>query len=320
MDDQLINNVIAKSFSGEDLTVDENNFLRQWKINNEEEYHRLQSFWNSNNAVLDSSKTDFSVDVEEAWKSVSSKLVQNKTVPLQRNRFKWIAVAASICLLIGTSVWFSLSYDPSVMINSGDEVSKKVTLADGSVVTLNKNSSIEYRRKMKAGRNVKLTGEAFFEVTHDEKHPFVVKTDNAQVKVLGTSFNVKTNSLSTTVNVKTGKVELNREEKSIILLAGEMGYTSKEEALKKHVNNENYLAWKNKKMVFNEATLAEVVRDLANYYNTFITIKGNADNCRVTTVFTSETLIEALDELKVLLHFDYKKTENEVTIYNIECS
>lgn len=89
---------------------------------------------------------------------------------------------------------------------------------------------------------------------------------------------------------------------------------------KQVINNENYLAWKTKKLVFDKKSIIEVAAALQEYYNTPIIIYGNAQNCKVSTAFTSETLIQALDELKLLLHFDYKKDGKGIVIYNIECN
>ena len=84
--------------------------------------------------------------------------------------------------------------------------SKFVLLSDGSRVWLNSNSSITYPETFsKSERNVQLTGEAYFEVSHDSLHPFRVQTNNIQVKVLGTSFNVR--SYSSEKNTETTLVE-----------------------------------------------------------------------------------------------------------------
>lgn len=320
MDKETIDNILAKHFSGEPLLPEETEFIGKWKQANEKEYGALQQLLSSTEQHSDLPVEMLSIDVNAAWMKVNKKRTSTKSIPLNLNKFRWIAVAASICLLIGSGIWFSKSYNPIVTFSSGDTSSQSITLADGSIVTLNKNSSLEYQKRMKTQRNVKLTGEAFFEVARNEAVPFIIETNNARVKVLGTSFNVKTNERGTTVHVKTGKVELSKDNKKIILTAGEQGLLSSEKIEKQAINNENYLAWKTKKLVFDKKSIIEVAAALQEYYNTPIIIQGNAQNCKVSTAFTSETLIQALDELKLLLHFDYKKDDKGIVIYNIECN
>lgn len=320
MNKETINNILAKHFSGEPLLPEETEFIGKWKQANEKEYGALQQLLSSTEQQSDLPVEMLSIDVNAAWMKVDKKRTSTKSIPLNLNKFRWIAVAASICLLIGSGIWFSKSYNPIVTFSSGDTSSQSITLADGSRVTLNKNSSLEYQKRMKTQRNVKLTGEAFFEVARNEAVPFIIETNNARVKVLGTSFNVKTNERGTTVHVKTGKVELSKDSKKIILTAGEQGLLSSGKIEKQAINNENYLAWKTKKLVFDKKSIIEVAAALQEYYNTPIIIYGNAQNCKVSTAFTSETLIQALDELKLLLHFDYKKDDKGIVIYNIECN
>lgn len=320
MDKETIDNILAKHFSGEPLLPVETEIICRWKQANEKEYGALQQLLSSTQQHSDLPAEMLSIDVNAAWMKVNKKRTSTKSIPLNLNKFKWIAVAASICLLIGSGIWFSKSYNPIVTFSSGDTSSQSITLADGSRVTLNKNSSLEFQKRMKTKRNVKLTGEAFFEVARNEAVPFIIETNNAQVKVLGTSFNVKTNERGTAVHVKTGKVELSKDNKKIILTAGEQGLLSSGKIEKQVINNENYLAWKTKKLVFDKQSIIEVAAALQEYYNTPIIIYGNAQNCKVSTAFTSETLIQALDELKLLLHFDYKKDDKGIVIYNIECN
>ncbi len=320
MNKETIDNILAKHFSGEPLLPEETEFIAKWKQANEKEYGALQQLLSSTEQHSDLPVEMLSIDVNAAWMKVNKKRTSTKSIPLNLNKFRWIAVAASICLLIGSGIWFSKSYNPIETFRSGDTSSQSITLADGSRVTLNKNSSLEFQKRMKTQRNVKLTGEAFFEVARNEAVPFIIETNNARVKVLGTSFNVKTNERGTTVHVKTGKVELSNDNKKIILTAGEQGLLSSGKIEKQVINNENYLAWKTKKLVFDKKSIIEVAAALQEYYNTPIIIQGNAQNCKVSTAFTSETLIQALDELKLLLHFDYKKDGKGIVIYNIECN
>jgi ferric-dicitrate binding protein FerR (iron transport regulator) len=95
------------------------------------------------------------------------------------------------------------------------------TLADGSIVTLGKHSQIRFPGDMKRkGRNLFLEGEAFFSVAPDPSHPFIVRTDNITVRVLGTSFTIRCGPKLTEVIVKTGFVQVLHDSDSVVLKEG----------------------------------------------------------------------------------------------------
>ena len=99
------------------------------------------------------------------------------------------------------------------VVAGNDQKNILVSLPDGSKIYLNRNSEFSYRKNFgKHGRNVKLTGEAFFEISPDVSKPFIIDAGKAKVKVVGTSFNVITNNRESAVEVfvKTGKVMLIR--------------------------------------------------------------------------------------------------------------
>ncbi|MBK7131283.1 MAG: FecR domain-containing protein [Bacteroidales bacterium] len=103
-----------------------------------------------------------------------------------------------------------------------------ISLPDGSKISLNRNSQLTYRENFgKKNRNVKLTGEAFFEIAPDASKPFIIDAGKADVRVVGTSFNVITNNTESEVEVyvKTGKVILSDKSgsQSIALEPGFVG-------------------------------------------------------------------------------------------------
>ncbi len=158
---------------------------------------------------------------------------------------------------------------------------KFVPLSDGSRVWLNSNSSITYPENFSKGeRNVQLTGEAYFEVSHDSLHPFKVQANNIQVKVLGTSFNVR--SYSSEKNTETtlveGKVVIqNKQGHNLAMLApgqmAEYDKTSQYLAVKA-VDPDGYTAWRRGLIVFTNATLNDITGKLSDLYQVHFTIEG----------------------------------------------
>lgn len=153
-----------------------------------------------------------------------------------------------------------------------------ITLPDGSTVKLNAGTKIEYPEHFAHDvRKIKLSGEAFFDVTRDSLHPFIIDTEHASVEVLGTSFNVSAypHASLVSVNVETGKVKLTQYSegksgrKSAILPAGECGWLSVADGEIVHVKSlaPNYSSWVNKKINFQRTPLTEVFSVLENTYH-----------------------------------------------------
>ena len=147
-------------------------------------------------------------------------------------------------------------------------------LSDGSVVALNRGSKLLFPKKFKGDiREVTIVGEAFFDVVPNPEKPFIINAGNAQVKVLGTSFNVCAYPGSETVEVivETGKVQvintqtdLPAENREVFLTPGEKGtFYTENHLLEKTMNlDPNFLAWKTQSLVFTKVPLIDVVKSL----------------------------------------------------------
>jgi ferric-dicitrate binding protein FerR (iron transport regulator) len=160
----------------------------------------------------------------------------------------------------------------TTIIAGNDEKNVIVSLPDGSNVYLNRNSEFTYRSNFgKKGRDVKLTGEAYFEITPDASKPFIIDAGMASVKVVGTTFNVITNNNHSAVEVfvTTGKVLVTDPEGSqtIQLDPGFVGTMNSEIHEKTVNNNPNYLSWKTGYLAYSGQKLDIVFKDLKRVYN-----------------------------------------------------
>lgn len=158
------------------------------------------------------------------------------------------------------------------------------TLPDGSKVSLNSDTHLQYPEQFgEQTREVTIEGEAFFEVTPNPQKPFIIRAGKAQIKVLGTSFNVRAyaDARLMEVIVKTGKVQvLNAQtgtepHDELILTPGEKGtLVHQSNALLKSINeNPNYIAWKTHELVFRATSLDKVITDLENVYKVSIRLQ-----------------------------------------------
>lgn len=156
-----------------------------------------------------------------------------------------------------------------LIISKGGEY--QVVLADGTKVWLNSASRLIYPQSfMGKERRVVLSGEAFFDVTHDAERPFVVETSRMNVKVLGTRFNVNdyddNEEVSTTL--VNGSVEIvSGDQQAFRLVPGEQAYGKENELEKREVNVRLYTSWIDGKFLFNNTELEEIAKQISRWYD-----------------------------------------------------
>ena len=147
-----------------------------------------------------------------------------------------------------------------------------LTLSDGTIVYLNAESEINFPVSFKGEqRIIELSGEAYFVVAKDEKHPFVVKTPDLSVKVLGTSFNLRAygNEKNVVTTLAEGKVQVFDGQKFRDITPGEQVVYEKEtkNMQVKQVDVSRYTAWRDGKFIFRNERLEDIMMYLARWYN-----------------------------------------------------
>jgi transmembrane sensor len=233
------------------------------------------------------------INVDNAWNNVFSRMNENeyktefKRPVIRFSRSSFMKVAAIALVIIGLGMASTYLVNPDIfsrkitIATGNDEKNVKVELPDGSTIFLNRNSEFSYRSNFGgSGRNVNLSGEAFFEIAPDAAKPFIIDAGNARVRVVGTSFNVITSNSESEVEVfvKTGKVILssNSGSSSLSLDPGYIGTMASEISRKTLNNNPNYLSWKTGLLVYNGQKLDVVFSDLKRVYNMDIQVADPA--------------------------------------------
>ncbi len=153
----------------------------------------------------------------------------------------------------------------------------RITLADGSTVWLNAGSKLIYpSRFVDRKREVFLVGEAFFDVEKNDKQPFVVRSSNIDVEVLGTRFNVSAypedNSIQTVLvegSVNINRANARRFEKGVTLIPGQMALANKntEKTRVYDVDTDYYTLWIDGLFSFTNTDLNRLIKKLERYYN-----------------------------------------------------
>lgn len=221
----------------------------------------------------------------------------------------WLKIAASISVLAVASLYVVWRFSSSefVIVKTAYGAQQTIILPDSSVVTLNGNSSIKYSENLNEEvlRHVWLDGEAFFHVKASAQRKFRVHTDDLDVEVLGTRFNVDEREGTTKVVLKTGKVKVIVEDenmKSIYLHPGEMVEYKKAEAaiVKQNVNPDNFSSWKDRALVFDHTSVADIALMLEERYGYNIRIDNDSlANKLFTAQFPTDDLdvmIEAMEK------------------------
>lgn len=152
----------------------------------------------------------------------------------------------------------------------------QVRLPDGSIVFLNAMSSLKYPTRFSGleKRNVSLTGEAYFEIAKDKSHPFIVVTDNQEVEVLGTHFNINSYadepSTKTTLSEGSVKVSLRSSksgDKFTVLKPNQQALLTAGEFKLASVNADDIIAWKNGLFVLEDESLQSIMKRVERWYN-----------------------------------------------------
>jgi len=151
-------------------------------------------------------------------------------------------------------------------------------LPDESKVWLNAGSSLKYPVSFTAAKNrmVTLTGEAYFEVTKEPAHPFIVRTDKQEVQVLGTHFNISSYSdePATLTTLLEGSVRVSKTGTEKIIKPGEQAIADIRGIQTTAVNVEEVMAWKNGYFRFNDEKIESIMRKIARWYDVEVEFKG----------------------------------------------
>ncbi|MGN7809501.1 MULTISPECIES: FecR family protein [Flavobacterium] len=232
--------------------------------------------------------------------------------------YKNWTVAASLIALIGLSMFFYQS--TLAVVETKHYATKpgeraKVTLSDGTQIWLNAGSFLKYPKEFKGNtREVYLTGEAFFDVAKDKKHPFIIHTDKMDTKVLGTSFNVQAYPDQTTqeVSVLTGRVNVKStvtEENVYVTPGQKVVFKSKNNKLQafKDIPVNTISLWRKNIMVFEETPLPEVIATINRNYNVAIEIKNkNLNTLKINAYFKELSADQVVALVCNIVNAEYK--------------
>jgi transmembrane sensor len=367
MNNDRLYELISRKLAGQATKEELEELLEYFQKNPHDQYfdELITSYWNSQH---ETEKDDTDSDEhfnhilqmadetpQTADLSTENELIQFENSIRRRNKRRLIggfAIAASFITVIFFSWWFASKKQDQltspVPVQQSEIVANKgtrsrIVLPDSSIVYLNADTKLNYPRQFsKNKREVFLDGEAFFNVKKDQNKPFIVHTAGIQVKVLGTTFNVKAYSADKSIETSliTGSIEVtvnNRPNEKITLSPNaklviknfEIPETieKKEESanpdfainpLKPDPKN-NTIAetqWIENRLVFRDESFDEVARMMERWYNVKIEIDDEElKTSLLSGTFEKETIEQALDALKYTKSFRYDTSSEKIRIY-----
>lgn len=165
----------------------------------------------------------------------------------------------------------------------------KLILADGSKVWLNAASSLKYPTTFDSEyRRVVLTGEAYFEIAENKAHPFIVETGDAQIKVLGTHFNIMAYQEEhiSEATLLEGSIQFARGDRQILLKPGQQVLYRPGSNYEKVIRPdlEDIMAWRNGVFVFDDTDIEEIMRSVKRWYDVDVVFKGAKPDLSFTGV------------------------------------
>lgn len=195
-----------------------------------------------------------------------------------------------------------------------------ITLTDGSVIHLNATSKLTFPTVfVKGTRVVELEGEAYFEVAHDAKHPFIVKTPYFETTVLGTKFNVRAYSRpQSNVTLISGKVQVSNDKGEPVILEPEeqASLTAEGKIVKQQTDIYPYLEWQKGNFYFDNVPLVEITRELGRWYNVDVIFENKRvmNKSMHFVANRNEDIRRAIYNLNVLDMFTIKLEGNKLIV------
>jgi len=308
MKEDILFELIHKKSTGQ-LTKEEVQLLDSLLENKETQVvaEKIESDWDTSKLYLE----DFQPNVTSSLAQLKAKIQQEETVipkivSIQKRRRSWLRVAAAIAILAVGS-WFSwnaFNSNTDWQHVAVTDTIKNMNLEDGSKVAINTNSRFSYPDQFENNlRLVKLKGEAFFDIAKNASKPFMIESDEVQIKVLGTSFNVKQRATAFEVALLEGVVALSIPKyPKIKMNPGELVRVDGTNFYDRSTADvDAFSAWRFQRMVFKESTIAKVIQRLQDEFDWTVNVADQALLKRKITATIPkndpELLLEALSEI-----------------------
>jgi len=337
MTNEKVITFIVKEFLG-DISKSEAHQLSRWRKSadaNQKLYTDLQAIWQGAPSKFPPSIPD----VTKQWCKLSTALdfksqVPEKSTPVQaadlkssvisRGLLLTLAIAATVFII---TAFFVKSLKPPpppappAVISTMQE-QESIFLSDGSTIRLNAGSTIEYQKNFSPSkREILFKGEGLFDI-RKEGRPFIIHTENASIRVLGTTFNIWARNNETRVIVAAGQVSLKplqgKPNNQVLITRNELATCIADNTPSRPVTIDaiRRLGWLQDKLVFIKTPLSEAVEELQRLFDVKIKLQDENLNVKTVTITLGRTTIEqTLDAICTKIKLKYTLTNG---VYRIQ--
>lgn len=234
------------------------------------------------------------------------------------NRYRIWMAAATVAMLIAMSGWLynivSDSEPAFIVASNNTGIVQKVTLPDGTIINLNTCSRLTYPESFSGkSREVFLDGEAYFDVAHDKRHPFIVRAGELKIRVLGTKFNVNASTLvpQITATLIEGSIEAVTGKKNILMKPNQQlkyDTSSGRVSLTELTNASREIRWTQNVWVLSDTPLLDICQRLEQQFNIKIIIMNDELIGKSFTgeFYTNESLESILKTMQISTPFGYE--------------
>jgi transmembrane sensor len=277
--------------------------------------------WYLQKGTEKNSKLTSTIHTKKAFRSTL-----NKIDPTNLHHISTWAYLAAACLaaILVVTFWKSPAFEPNEVQETPEErfetihnefgTRKVIKLADGSKIWMRGNSELTIPNKFSEDRQVRLKGDAFFEVQRDTLHPFKVISEHAVTEVLGTSFLVSTQAGQQNVAVKTGLVRVtsstsssNTDASTLKALEQIQWKSGDGFGSIQRVDPERAFAWVEGKLIFRNTPIIEVLEELKEWYGLEEVIQNEVKHsCVVTGTYTRLSLKEVMESIQYATGINYE--------------
>lgn len=283
-------------------------------------------------------RIDFAID-RPSSPQLSAENIGRRPAPHNRLAIGLMKVAASVSLIVVAGwlinrSWLNEEKTPVAEMreqSTGNGERTLISLGDGTKIWLNVASTIRYPETFsgKPNREVYLEGEAFFDVTKNKEQPFIVRTQEVQISVLGTTFNVKSYKKDEQIQTAliSGKVTIEsmEEQPKVVTLVPNQVATYHKDSKKIVLNNETdthaLAGWKDGRLIFDNRPLSEIITALERWYDVKIEVEDeNSLKCHFSAKIENLSLKEVLELFRASDGIDYEIDGRDVWIRGLICT
>lgn len=285
----------------------------------------MRNDWNTTGGYFN----NMNINTSKAWSKLYQRLENDNLLPKKEERnlvrfkpqvyLKYAAVVLFAVIISGIGVYKYFNPKPVALANNSNQNTVITTLPDGTTIYLAQNSTITYaKRFVGKSRNVKLEGEAFFDVAKNPDKPFIIETKAATVKVLGTSFNLKsTNSTNFELSVVEGKVGVNlnsNKNENVIAIAGDKVMAKDNRLITEKMLSSKVAKNSMVRLQFQDESFENIIRIINKTYGSNLKLDGDKLKGRKISVTFENDISSIINILSVSFNLELKNQPDGAVI------